>query len=169
MVQPGVVELMEQQRVHYLSNGILRTHYLDLVLRFRNGNRVAFSIKYEEDREKSDLNAELQAVSDYEGDRVANAYRILREENVNLLEFKNAEQIISCAKDHDVEAQQAVRNCLPKMGKLASPRDIGSFTRLGRRGERAAIALLQSGILELREHAPIHPDAVFIISDEYKK
>lgn len=168
MVQPIVVEVREQQEVYYHWEGKLRRHFLDLLVYFQSGKRVAYSIKYLKDVEKSDLKSELKAINDHNRDTVADDYRVLTEANVNLLEFENAKQIISCAKDHDFKARKIVKSYLPKLGSSVTPREIGLITGLGRRGERAAIALLQSGVFKLTEHTPIHQDVQFTVCGKYE-
>jgi hypothetical protein len=158
-----VAEVREQQYVKYWDGDCVRIHCLDFALRLKNGQRVGHSTKYAEDVKRTNLEKIIGAVNAFrENRRVADDFRITREIDLNIQDVKNARRIIACGKMRDHEAQAYIRQSLPELPEVVSPREIALHLRMGRRGERAAIALLQSGCLQLRDHMEITIDAPFV-------
>lgn len=150
-----VVSVSEQQKANYFWNGDLREHFIDTILEYDCGLRRAFFIKCLEKVKESQIEEQAEAVCDYEGNRLADEYVVLTEENINILDYENAEEIIEAVKYCTTEARGIVINALPNMGDIVTPKEIGAFTGLGKTGAIASIALIQSGALQLREHEPI--------------
>ncbi|WP_395175450.1 hypothetical protein [Roseibium alexandrii] len=158
-----VQELCEQQYVKFREGRKLRMHCVDFVVHLKGGWKVGHSIKYRTDVMKSGLEGVVSAVSAHSDNRhVADDFRITREIDLNLLDFKNARKIIAYGKMRDYEAQDFIKQSLPDLPEEISPREIATRLKMGRRGEKAAIALLQSGLLQLRDHTAITVDSRFI-------
>lgn len=161
IARPDIVEIREQQRVEYRKNGRRRHHYIDFLVIYDDGKRVAYSVKYVENVESTDLRGLLRDICEGCDGDFADEYVILTEGDIDLLTLRNATEIIACGKDFDIEAMTAVRDALPSCGQTVTPREIGRFTGLGRRGERATIALIQSGAVTLRRGDKVSPDTPF--------
>lgn len=162
-----VVSVSEQQKANYFWNDDLREHYIDTILQYDCGLRRAFFIKCSEDVEESQIEKRADAVCDYEGKRLADEYVVLTEEDINVLDYENAEEIIEAVKYCKTETRGIVIDALSNMGDIVTPKEIGAFTGLGKTGAIASIALIQSGALELREHEPISSHSPLINTGKF--
>jgi len=98
-------------------------------------------------------------MADQVGDSFANDFNILTERDVDVVTIANARQIVSCGLDFDKEAQAFILDELPRLDDRIA---LETFDRLAgdrSRGSRAAIALIQSGKLEIELGHFIGPGA----------
>jgi len=159
--------VVEQQKSQFHWNGVLHDHTVDMIQHFRCGYRRAVFVKYAEDVEGAQLKDIAKAVGEFEDDRLADDYDVSTEEDVNLLDFENAEEIIEAAKSSTSETRAAVVDALPHMADLVTPNEIGSFTGLGEVGANASLALIQADELRLYEQEPIDFNTVLINTSKF--
>lgn len=167
IVDKEVVAVLEQQKVRYLRNGVLKDHTIDVIQHFNCGLRRAVFVKYDEDVEGSELKEIVQAIADYDNEHIADDFVIMTEEDINILDFENAEEIIESAKASNSATRKTVIDALPDMPDVVTPYEIGMFTGLGRSAEIASIALLQSGVLQLYDHEPIDVHSALINTGKF--
>ncbi|KQT48995.1 hypothetical protein ASG43_09190 [Aureimonas sp. Leaf454] len=156
---PQVAEIEEQVRpVRFLDRaGIDRSHCFDVRVRLICGRRVAIAFKYEEDAHRDGLAELLQTIAqqafeeDANGNRVpfADEYRIVTERHLDGIRVRNAEMVVECGSDFDEEGQAIVRDRLAGAPRSFALGEVGRMTGLGSRGFRAAVALVQAGIVEV--------------------
>lgn len=157
IVNPAVVDIREQQ-TRYYRVGQRRQHYTtDFLVTFRNRRKVAYEVKYEVDVVKEGTEALLEEVAMYVGDDLAEEYSLLTELDVNDLAVANAETIIACGRDFDLAGQEIVRALLMRAPATMTLGEIGERSGLGARGERAAMALIQQGILRFDPAEALSP------------
>lgn len=159
--QPTTVDLREQVRARFRLGASTSVHWLDLVRMRADGLRIAYAVKYAADVD-DELHALLDAIAAYEGDRIADEYRILTEADLDAVSIENARLVCECARDHDRHALEAVRAVLPGRGDRTTFGEIAEDSGFGWRGYRATVALLQSGLLEAERGRAIGPDTVAI-------
>lgn len=162
-----VVSVSEQQKANYFWNDDLREHFIDTILHYGCGLRRAIFLKYDEEVDASQLEEIAQAVCDYEGGRLADEYVVVTEEDVNVLDYENAQEIIEAAKYCTSETREMVISALSNMDDIVTPKEVGAFTGLGKTGAIAAIALIQSGALELSDHEPISSHSALINTGKF--
>lgn len=145
---PGVVRIREQRTVRYRLGGIDRTYTFDVVVDWACGTRVAYAVKATTNELRAgDTPAILTAVGAQLGTRFAHQYRAVTNDTLDPVALLNARLIVRCGRDHDYAAMDVVRDSLPRLGRSATLREVAEATGLGRRGVRAAVALIQSGVL----------------------
>ncbi len=145
---PSVAKAREQVSVRYRWKGIVRTYTIDVVVRLRNGRRVAFAVKRSmPELLRDDTIAIIEAIAAEHGARVADEYRTVTYESLDPVALENAKLILACGRDHDIAGQRLVGEILADLGQTVSLREIAEASGLGGRGVRAAVALIQSGIL----------------------
>ncbi|WP_140049020.1 hypothetical protein [Devosia lucknowensis] len=160
MAHPDVHELREQQKLpQFRFDGRIVTHFMDILVTWRSGRRTAFSVKYEADQ-STEFIALLQAAADQVGDHFAHDYRTLSEADINRTQVWNAARILSAAKDHDYEAQQALIASLKTGPRQVRVGDCDAMLGDGVRGSRAAMALIKTGKLILPEDHRLSRDAI---------
>lgn len=143
-----VVEIREQVTKKYRRHGGERSYTFDIVVRMRSGRVIAWAVKRTEEELMGDDTCEiLKAIHAEHGTSFADEYRSVTYEKLDPVALKNAKFIVDCGGDQDVAAQARVRDVLADLPAMVTPRQIGEATKLGCRGARAAIALIQSGIL----------------------
>ena len=159
--QPTTVDLREQVRARFRWGTSTSMHWLDFVRTRADGLRIAYAVKYA-DAVDDELRAVLDAIAAYEGDSIADEYRILKETDLDAVSIENARLVCECARDHDRHALEAVRAVLPGYGERMTFGEIAENSGFGWRGYRAAVALVQSGLVEAERGTAIGPDTVAI-------
>lgn len=149
MAHPDVHEIREQQLLDIPFRGKIVKHYFDFVVVWTDGRISACAVKYQKDCQG--LPELLRAAADTVGDDFADDYRILKETGLNRTKLWNASWVIRCGKDFDYEAQAALAGILTKSGRDVRVSDCDALIGDGRRGSRAAIALIKSGNLVIPE------------------
>lgn len=159
IADPQVQEIEEQvRRVRYLDREKNeRTHCFDVRVRLVCGTRVAIAFKYEEDVVRQGLADMLATIAgqafetDVNGILVpfADEYRIVTERHLDGMRVRNAELVVACGSDFDGEGRRIVREWLSGAPRSFQLRDVGRMTGLGSRGFRAAVSLVQAGIVEI--------------------
>jgi hypothetical protein len=145
---PDVVNIREQVTVRYRWRGTVRKYTFDVVVRLRDGRRVAYATKRSERELLNDDTIEiLEAIAAEHGSRVADEYRTVTYETLDPIALKNAKLIVGCGRDQDIAGQRRVREVLADLGPTVTLREVAEASGLGDRGVRAAVALIQSGIL----------------------
>ena len=143
---PDVIEIREQQRADFVLGGKKRHHFFDCVVRWTDNWWSSCAIKYEKDV-TPELEADLDAIADQRGDAFAEDVRILTEKYTDIAGIKNAARIVQCGLDYDVEAQEFVLAELAHLDERVCLRSLDRLGGDGVRASRAAIALIQQGVL----------------------
>jgi hypothetical protein len=160
LAMPETRWVREQQHVAYVWHGQKRRHYFDFVQRQARG-RIAYAVKYEEDVD-DDLHETLRLVCEQAGDRFAEEFRIITEKYLTQTQIENAGEILACASDFDFTVQAAVEVVLRA---LPSPVRLDEIVRAaghGDRGRRAALTLIQKGLLKVPPNVRLGDDAVLV-------
>lgn len=145
---PNVVSIREQRTVGYGPAGDRHTHTFDILVEWSDGVREAIAVKQTEDRLRRDGTVKvMETICTEHGSRFADDYRAITYETLDPIAVLNGRDIVDCGRDHDHAAMDVVRMALPGLGPVTSLREVALSTGLGQRGVRAAVALLQSGIL----------------------
>ncbi|MBN8974061.1 MAG: hypothetical protein J0H51_18885 [Rhizobiales bacterium] len=161
IANPDVLEIQEQYRVEYLCNGAVKEHFVDVLVTFKDGSRFAYFIKYDRQLYSSGIRGQIQAIVAGCSDDFADELRILTENHVDEMAISNAKLIVNAGRQFDEDATCIVRAALSSAPAVVTPRQIGRDTGLGRRGEDAFIALLQSGAVSISQNRQITADAPF--------
>lgn len=148
IADPRVHEVREQQKVEIPFGDGSRVHYIDFLVFWKSGRISACSVKYEKDVTDSHV-ALLKSAAVRVRDRFADDYRLFKETGITRTMLWNSRQIIGCAKDFDIEAQQALAGILGKKGDHVQVGDCDAMLGDGQRGSRAAMALIKTGRLVL--------------------
>ena len=156
---PDVVEIREQQRADFVLGGKKRHHFFDCVVRWTDNWRSACAIKYEKDV-TPELEDDLDAIADQRGDAFADDVRILTEKYTDIAGIKNAARIVQCGLDYDEEAKEFVLGELARLDEMVCLRNLDHLGGDGARASRAAIALIQRGVLAVRPGDVIGPDTL---------
>lgn len=147
---PDVVTIREQVSVNYQWRGRIRKYTFDIVAEERDRHRVAYAVKHSDEALLRDDTIEIvETIAAEHGSKVADEFRTVTYESLDPIALENAKLILDCGRDHDLEAQRLVTKILADLGPTVTLRDIAEASGLGDRGVRAAIALIQSGILML--------------------
>ncbi|WP_315744841.1 MULTISPECIES: hypothetical protein [unclassified Bradyrhizobium] len=133
----------------YTQNRRTCEHFVDALVTFSSGKRVAYFIKYAADAKKHGLADLIRTIAAESAPRTADEFRLLTELNIDLITIKNSRRIVECGCRLDLEATGMVRNHLRSSPRVVTPRSVARDTGLGRRGSNALIALLQSGSVRL--------------------
>ena len=145
---PGVLAIREQRTEKYVLAGVERRYTFDIVVQWSDGLREAIAIRQSVDGLHADDTIEvISAICVQHGARFADDYRAITYETLDPVAVLNGRLILRCGRDHDHAARSAVRRALTLLGPVTTLREIAIATDLGQRGVRAAVALLQSGIL----------------------
>jgi hypothetical protein len=161
IARSDVIAIHEQFLVSYTRDGTTHVHYVDAVVDFADGKRIAHFIKYAEDAHKEDLNGLIRMIA-ATGNHKFDEYRVLTEFDISPTTIANSELIVRCGRNFDIDAIDLVRNHLRSSPPVVTPRMIAGQTEVGSRGSDALIALLQSGDVELvRASSKITPDTRF--------
>jgi hypothetical protein len=147
---PGVLRIREQRSVSYELAGSSRTHTLDVIVEWVGGIREAFAVKHSTDalsRGETPTGTVLAALSVQHGIRIAHDYRAVTNDTLDPVAVLNARLIVRCGRDNDRAGMEVVRKVLAGLGPTTTLREAAVATSLGMRGFRAAVALIQSGIL----------------------
>lgn len=147
IAHPDVREIREQQLVEFSENGRRVRRFVDLVVTWSNGSRVAYEIKYRQDVERSDIVQTLGRMCEQAGDALADDFRLLTEQDLHPATIANARAIVSAGADWDDEARETVQGCLRNAGPFIRLSTLSAEAGLGSAGYRAAISLLQEGCL----------------------
>jgi hypothetical protein len=163
IARSDVREIREQQRPTCIAASRAGRYFVDLLTILTDGFRVAYEVKYAADV-KDETKQRLRIICDEVGDRFADAFSIVTEEHISEVAIENAKLIVDCGADADLDAQDAVRAAVaPLAGDVINARRIGVATGLGVRGERAAFALVQSGLLRLGKDCRLDRNAALTI------
>ncbi|WP_095085642.1 hypothetical protein [Mesorhizobium sophorae] len=154
------LEIREQQKAEYIQHGKKRKHYFDFVQRQASG-RIAYAVKYEQDVD-DDLRETLRLISEQQGDRFADEFRILTEKDLTLTQIENAREILAYASDFDFEGQALVTAALQGLPARVLLADVVRETGLGERGRRAAVALVQKGLLKVPANVRLADNALLV-------
>jgi len=155
---PSTADLREQQLARY-RKGLLPAHtFLDFVVTRTDGSRIVYAVRHARDAD-DELRDVLRAVADHEGDGVADEFRILRETDLDRVSIDNARLVCRCARDFDRAGVARVEDSLPRAGTRTTFRDVARRSGIGARGYRAAVALVQSGLVRPDRGERIRPDA----------
>jgi hypothetical protein len=160
LAMPETLEVREQQEAVFVQDGKRRRHYFDFVQKQARG-RVAYAVKYEQDVD-DDLREALRLVSEQLGDRFADEFRILTEKNLTRSQIENAKDILACASDFDFEGQEIVAAQLCGLPSRVRLDEIVRVAGLGNRGRRAAVTLVQKGLLKVPANVRLADDAVLV-------
>ncbi|MBS3652082.1 hypothetical protein KEU06_26115 [Pseudaminobacter sp. 19-2017] len=155
---PETLEVREQQAAEYVQCGRKRVHYFDFVQHLASG-RIAYAVKYEDDVD-DELRETLRCVAQQVGDRFAGEFRTLTEKDLTRIQVENAQDVLDAARDFDFEGQSlaaAVLKALPARVTLA---EIARASGLGERGRRAAVALVQKGLLKVPSNERLTSNAL---------
>lgn len=159
LTRPDAREVREQQKVVYRCSGRERSHYFDFVLTRLSGRRTAYAVKYRGDVD-DELRETLRLVAEQVGDRFADEYRIITENDLTRTQIENARDILSCGSDFDAEGCALVAEALATQPSRVRLGALGSATGLGERGYRAAVSLVQTGALAVPAGVRLGPEAV---------
>ena len=143
IASPRIVEIREQRRVAFDHGGRRHQYFVDFFVVWSDGTRSVIEVKYTRDVARSGVVERLNLMRDRVGDAVADDWRLVTEDDIDLVTLANAEKIISCGLDFDLEGQAIVRRFLKEAGSGLKFADIRRV--LGVRGYRAAVALVQAG------------------------
>lgn len=157
IANPNVVDIREQQTCSYFAGGRRHRYTADLLTTFKSGLRVAYEVKYRADVSRSNADVLLEEVAAQVGDSFADEYRLLTELHINDAIVANSEAIIWCARDFDASGQEIVRSMLCGAPGQMTLQEIGERSGLGGRGQRAAIALIQQGVLSFDPAQALSP------------
>lgn len=145
---PGVLSIREQRTVYHDLRGVQRPYTFDLIVEWVCGRREAVAVRQTvEGLHRDDTVEVIKAICAQHGARFADDYRAVTYETLDPVAVLNGREILRCGRDHDHTGKNAVRQALPRLGHITTLREIADTTALGQRGVRAAVALLQSGIL----------------------
>lgn len=163
IARADVVEIREQQRPQVPRGSKSGRYHVDFVATQADGWKVAYEVKYA-DEVTEETKERLRVLARESGRRFADEFRTLTEKDLSEVAIENAKVVVDCGRDADFEAQRAVRQAtVGRAGDITSARAIGALTGLGRRGERAAFALIQSGLLRPRKGAPLDQNTALTI------
>jgi hypothetical protein len=145
---PGVLRIREQRTVRYALGSVERIYTFDILVDWVGGVRQAIAVKNTDAALRADDTVPaIEAICAQHGARLAHDYRAVTYETLDPVAVLNGRLILRCGRDHDYAAMDAVRQALPRLGPATTLREVATLTGLGQRGVRAAVALLQSGIL----------------------
>ncbi|SFM31148.1 hypothetical protein [Methylobacterium pseudosasicola] len=145
---PGVSLIREQRTVAYhLPDG--GHHYtIDIHVEWMDGVREVVAVRQtDEALQRDDTVHVIKTICAQHGNRLADDYRAVTYETLDPFQVMNGREIIECGRDHDHAGRRAIRTALPGLGQVTTLREVATATGLGQRGVRAAVALLQSGVL----------------------
>lgn len=151
---PSTRDLREQQKAGFRKGGRVRHHWFDYVVTRHDGRRIAYAVKYARDVD-DDLIGVLEAVAAHEGDDFADEYRIACETDIDEVRIANARLICRYAGSFDLEAIDVVRPLLPRVEDGSTFGSIADRSGMGERGFRAAVVLVQSGLVRPPKGVPI--------------
>ncbi|MGB3643572.1 MAG: hypothetical protein WBA15_03760 [Mesorhizobium sp.] len=160
LAAPETLCVREQQHVSFIRHGQKRSHYFDFVQR-QARKRIAYAVKYEEDVD-DDLRETLGLVCDQVGDRFADEFHIITEKDLTKEQIENAGDILECASDFDSEGQAAVEAALRGLPSRVRLEEIVHAAGQGSRGRRAALTLIQKGLLKVPPAVRLCDDAVLV-------
>lgn len=155
---PSTVDLREQQLARFPRGAGSGHHWLDYVTKRPDGWRVAYAVKAAH-KDEAELEAALKAIAAHGGDDIADEFRILRADELDEVTVANARLVCQFARAFDFGAIGFVEGTLPAEGTQTTFREITQRSGLGTRGYRAAVTLVQSGLVRLARGVAITPDA----------
>lgn len=159
---PETLEVREQQKAEYTQDGQKRVHYFDYVQQLANG-RIAHAVKYEDDVD-DELRETLRLVSEQLGDRFADEFRILTEKDLTRIQIENAQDVLDAARDFDVKGQSLAVAALQALPARVTLADIANVSGLGKRGGRAAMTLVQKGLLKVPPNERLADDNTLLFN-----
>lgn len=164
IASPFVRAVREQQRIRYVdANGGGRRYTFDVVVDWTSGITSACETKYLADALRKDTHVKLETIFKGRQGRIADDWRLLHETHIDEVTLENAQTINYIACGADAVGIAALRADLPPDGTVISMRDLSERAGLGRRGYRAAIVLIQSGMVRLEPGIRIDPEALVTI------
>jgi len=145
VADPKVAMVHAQQELKIrMDDETVRKHTFDLLVFWKSGLVAANACRYSDDID--DLDIVLRRAADTVGDAFADEYRLLTEEGLSDRRVRNAQRVIDCGRDADLPAQDAIRNALPRFGQVVRLAELDAIVGDGRRGSRAAIAMIKHGV-----------------------
>ncbi len=161
-------EIREQQQPNKVPGSYINHYFVDFITTDRDGYRTAYEVKYAEDVKKNSAKIldRLKCLARDAGDKFANEYKILTEQHLSLVTIKNAELIVDCGCDADLNGQNVVRQAIIDQadGFITASR-IAAEVGLGKRGIRATFALIQSGLLKRPRGIPLDQNTILKIEN----
>ena len=140
--------IREQQTVSYVLADVARSYTFDIFVEWTDGVREGIAVRQSTKALEADDTVEvIKAICSQHGNSLADDYRAVTYETLDPVAVLNGRLILRCGRDHDYAARDTVRKTLPRLGTATTLREIALATGIGQRGVRAAVALLQSGIL----------------------
>jgi hypothetical protein len=146
---PGVRRISVQRKVRYRFRGVARTYTFDIVVQWWSGWREAFAVKQSDNDllDADDTLHVLKAISEQYGTRLADDYRVVTYDTLDPVAVMNGRVILRCGRDQDHAAMDVVRATLARLGPVVTLAEVAEQSCMGKRGLRAAVALIQSGLL----------------------
>ncbi|TNC11693.1 hypothetical protein FF100_18835 [Methylobacterium terricola] len=145
--------------MRYHLDGDPRVHFIDFIVEWADGRREAFAVKHSEAAVAADgVEAVLRAICAEHGAEIADDFRTVTYETLDPVAVLNGRLILRCGRDRDHAALKAVQAALTRLGPGTTFREVALASGLGQRGVRAAVALLQSGILASPPGERLHLD-----------
>lgn len=161
VASPAVTKVEEQQRIRYRdADGADWTYTSDFRVTWRSGRVSTIEAKYVADAVKGRTTERLELIAANAIDGMTDDYRIVTERDVDEVSIANARDIVGCGLDDDVLGKRHVADVLKRLPSTTTLAEVVDASGLGVRGYRAAVALLQSGVLSLGPGVRIQPDSV---------
>lgn len=156
---PEVVDLREQVRFDY-GHQNEATHFFDIFAVFRDGTRVAYTVKPTVRLRSGRFLEEMQVVAHWvKRKRFADNVCLLTDRDLDQVQRHNA-KILSAPIAPDPDAECAVRDIAKGLRGAVSIREVVLATGLEERAHRAALSLIRAGELVLAKHERITPTAL---------
>lgn len=160
IASPRYAKVEEQQKLLIPVRGEMVEHWMDFKATRWDGTVDALSVKYSNDAKLARLEEILVAAASNVGDQFAHRWAILKETGLTRTMVWNACRVIACAKDYDYEAQDYLAAMLARSEGRISLRKCDAMLGDGRRGSRAAIALIKTGKVAVTKGERIGNDTV---------
>lgn len=154
-----VVEIEEQVNFHFGWNGE-SLHVFDMIGYFRDGSKLAYTVKPEERLTSGSFLAQMREVAWWVREvGFADGVRLLTERTFSKAEISNA-MMMSAVREADPEADDAAAAIVSSLWEERSLRDLTLELRLGQRGYRALIRQMRLGRLVLLAPQLITPKSL---------
>lgn len=158
-MQPNLIDLREQVNFYH-GPQFKALHVFDFVATYRNGDRIAFTVKPEAKLQSNDFLGEMQVVAYWvEKQGFAQATRLLTDADIDRTDLHNAE-LLTTLHGADPEAEAIARKLASGFHGALSLRDLTRKLDLADRGYRALLRLIRSGELALFVRERITPSTL---------
>lgn len=153
---PEVVDLREQVRFDY-GRRDENTHFFDMFATFRDGTRIAYTVKPTVRLESGRFLESMQLVAHWvKRKRFADNVCLLTDRDLDQVQLHNAE-LLSAPIASDTDAETAIRGTAAELQGAVSIRELVRATGLEQRAYRSALRLIRTGELALAKHERITP------------